>query len=34
MTGALPHTRQEWVSLDSLPRGLALALALMMDNAL
>ncbi len=34
VTGALPHTRQEWVSLDSLPRGLALALALMMDNAL
>ena len=32
--GALPHTREEWVSLDSLPRGLALALALMLDNAL
>ena len=31
--GGLPHTRQEWVDLDSLPTGLKIVLALMLEYA-
>ena len=31
--GGLPHTRQEWVNLDSLPTGLKIVLALMLEYA-
>lgn len=33
VTGGLPHTREEWVALDSLPTGLSVALALMLESA-
>ena len=29
--GGLAHTREEWIALDSLPTGLAVALALMLE---
>lgn len=34
VTGGLPHTREEWVRLDSLPAGLSIALALMLEYSL